>query len=119
MDFESFPIYTTLIESEGKKSNLEIARELRSEELAKAKTNQEKEIRCDKIVRVRKKLTDKNIIPRFNADFENKRSEAIKLLKERRKTHQEIAEILNLKKDQVSNLARQLPKKEKNRQNEE
>ncbi len=119
MDFESFPIYTTLIESEGKKSNLEIAKELRPEAVAKAKTNEEKRIRTEKIVRARKKLTDKNIIPRFKDYFEKQKPEIIKLLKEGGKTHQEIARLLNLKKDQVSNLARQLPKKEKNKQNEE
>lgn len=118
VELESFPIYTALIESEGKKSNLEIAKELRPEAVAKAKTNEEKRIRANKILRARRKLTDKGIIPRFNDHFEKQKPEIIKLLEEGGKTHQEIAELLNLKKDQVSNLARQLPKKKKKKEDE-
>ena len=110
---ESQKIYKILLESKWKLSNLEIANILRLDEIKKTKN---KRIFTDKVVRIRKKLTDKWIIPRFNNDFESKKSETIAMIKDKInswKTNKEIAEILWLKKEQIDNLARQIKKDSK------
>ena len=101
------------MESQGKLSNSDIAKKLRPQERNQAKTNEEKRKLTDRVVRVRKKLTDAGLIPRFNANFEEKREQATQMIKEKpitRKTNKEIAEMLGLKKEQIDNLARQIKK---------
>lgn len=107
---DSMKIYQILIESKWQLSNLEIAKLVRPEELSHTKSQRSF---TDKVVRVRRRLTDKWIIPRFNELFESKREDAVKMIKDKAnsgKTNQEIAEILWLKKTQIDNLAKQLKK---------
>ncbi len=109
---ESMPIYQILVESYGQLSNIEIVTILRPQELS---NRQNKRILTDKIVRARKKLSDKWLIPRFNEWFESKREEAVKMIKDKinsKKTNQNIADELWLKKQQIDNLARQIKKEE-------
>lgn len=113
IETESLPIYEALLESQGKLSNSDIAKKLRPQERNQAKTNEEKRKLTDRVVRVRKKLTDAGLIPRFNANFEEKREQALQMIKEKPvtgKTNKEIAEMLGLKKEQIDNLARQIKK---------
>lgn len=107
---EQLPIYQALINTKGEISNLEIAKKLRPEAVEKAKTNEEKRILTNKISRARKKLIDKRVISRFNDNFEKKKPEAIALLKEREKTHKEIAEQLEVSKHQIDYLAKKQKK---------
>ena len=107
---DSMQIYQILIECQWQLSNLEVAKILRPKELSDTRNQR---FLTDKVVRVRKKLTDKWLIPRFNEWFESKRKEAVKMLKDKvnsHKTNQEIADILWLKKSQIDNLAKQLKK---------
>lgn len=108
---DNLRIYQALVQSQWKLSNLEIATLLRPEEI---KTGN-KRVFTDKVVRARKRLTDKWVIPRFNEWFESKKAKALKMLKNKTKTHktnQEIADKLWLAKHQVDNLARQVKKQE-------
>ena len=107
---DNLEIYKLLIKCKWQLSNIEIARLLRPIETSLA---DELRYYTDKIVRVRKKLTDQWIIPRFNAEFESKRERAVKMIREKAKTgytNQEIADILWLKKTQIDNLAKQIKK---------
>lgn len=107
---DNFEIYKLLIKCKWQLSNLEIAKLLRPTETALA---DKQHYYTDKIVRVRKKLTDQWIIPRFNAEFESKREKAVQMIREKAKTghtNQEIADILWLKKTQIDNLAKQIKK---------
>lgn len=113
IETESLPIYEALLESQGKLSNSDIAKKLRPQERNQAKTNEEKRKLTERVVRVRKKLTDAGLIPRFNANFEEKKEQATQMIKEKPitgKTNKEIAEILGLKKEQIDNLAKQIKK---------
>lgn len=113
IEFESLPIYEALLQSQGKLSNTDIVKLLRPHERNQAKTNEEKRKLTDKIVRVRKKLTDRELIPRFNANFEEKRERAVEMINERQvtgKTNKEIAEALGLNKAQIDNLAKWVKK---------
>lgn len=115
IESESLAVYKALLASEGKLSNTDIIKLLQPDERTKAKTNEEKRKLTDKVVRARKKLTDAECIPRFNAAFEEKRVYAVQMIKEKavtKKTNKEIAEILGLKKEQIDNLARQIKKEE-------
>ena len=108
---DSMPIYQILKECQWQLSNLEVVKILRPEELSSTKKQR---FLTDKVVRVRKKMTDKWLIPRFNEWFESKREVAIQMLKDKtnsHKTNQEIADVLWLKKSQIDNLAKQLKKK--------
>lgn len=110
---ENFPIYQLLIASQGRVSNIEIAKKVRWSDFSQLKTNEEKRIRTDKVVRARKRLTDKEIIPRFNHRFEEKKAEAIAMITDKPNsglTNLEIAKKLGLNKGQIDNLARQLKK---------
>lgn len=58
-------------------------------------------------------MTDKWLIPRFNGDFESKREEAVRMIKDKAnswKTNQEIADNLWLNKSQIDNLSKQIRK---------
>ncbi len=113
IEAESLPLYQALLESQGELSNLEIVKQVRPHEWNYAITNEAKRVLADKVVRARKKLTDKGLIPRYNAHFEAKKAEALQLLNEKHftgKTNKEIAEILGLKKEQIDNLAKQMKK---------
>ena len=108
---ESMLIYQILIECQWKLSNMEIVKILWPNEILKTKN---KRFYTDKIVRVRKKMVDKWLIPRFNELFESKKEEAIEMINDKansHKTNQEIADVLWLKKEQIDNLARQIKKK--------
>jgi hypothetical protein len=110
---ESLRIYQALVECRWQLPNIEIAKLLRPKELEESKN---KSYYTDKIVRVRKKLVDKWIIARINWDFEDKRAEAVRMIKDKKnsgKTNQEIADVLWLKKTQINNLARQIKKEER------
>ena len=79
------------------------------------KTADDKSYYTNKVVRARRRMTDKWLIPRFNEDFESKREEAVRMIKDKAnswKTNQEIADNLWLNKSQIDNLSRQI-KKEK------
>ena len=109
---DSFEIYKILIQSQWKLSNMEIAKVLWPEEIEKA---EDKSFYTNKIVRARKKLTDKWLIPRFNELFESKRSEIVERIKNKAnsgETSQQIADAFWLKKEQVDNLTRQIKKEE-------
>lgn len=109
---DSIQIYQILTECQWQLSNLEVAKILRPKKLSNTKNQR---FFTDKVVRVRKKLTDKWIIPRFNEWFKSKREKAVKMLKDKvnsDKTNQEIADTLWLKKEQIDNLARQIKKEE-------
>lgn len=109
---DSMKIYQILMECQWQLSNLEIVKILRPKE-SSVNTNQR--YFTDKVVRARKKLTDKWLIPRFNELFESKREKAVQMIKDKSssgKTNQEIAEELWLKKQQIDNLARQIKKEE-------
>lgn len=111
---ENVSIYHLLLSSQGKISNSEVAKRLRWDAFTELKTNEEKRILTDKVVRIRKKLTDKGIIPRFNHSFEEKKQEAIEMLLDKPNswlTNLNIATKLWLNKGQIDNLARQLKKK--------
>ncbi len=113
IEFESLPVYEALLQSQGKLSNTDIVKLLRPHERNQAKTNEEKRKLTEKVVRVRKKLTDRELIPRFNANFEEKREHAVEMINERQvtgKTNKEIAEALGLNKAQIDNLARWVKK---------
>lgn len=113
IESESLPIYEALLQSQGKLSNTDIVKLLRPHERNQAKTNEEKRKLTEKVVRVRKKLTDRELIPRFNANFEEKREHAVEMINERQvtgKTNKEIAEALGLNKAQIDNLARWVKK---------
>jgi len=109
---ENFEIYQILIDSKWELSNIEIARKLRPEEISKTEMRRKL---TDKIVRARKKLTEKGIIPRFNVLFESKRNLAVAMLQEKQHswswmTNEQIANCLWLKKGQIDNLSRQIKK---------
>ena len=107
---DSFQIYQALMQSQWNLSNLEIAKLLRSEEI----NSENQKIFTNKVSRVRKRLTDKWIIPRFNEWFESKRDQALKMIMDKGKTHitnQEIADTLWLKKSQIDNLSKSIKKK--------
>lgn len=109
---DSFEIYKILIQSQWKLSNIEIAKVLWPKEIEKA---EDKSFYTNKIVRARKKLTDKWLIPRFNELFESKRSEIVERIKNKAnsgETSQQIADAFWLKKEQVDNLTRQIKKEE-------
>lgn len=109
---DSMEIYQLLLQSKWQLKNMEVAKILWPEEIEKAK---DKSIYTNKVVRVRKKLTDKWLIPRFNDNFESKREKAVEMIMNKAKTHQtnqDIANVLWLNKTQIDNLARQI-KKEK------
>lgn len=104
-------IYQILMECQWQLSNLEIVKILRHNELWDEK---KQHLLTNKVVRVRKKLTDKWLIPRFNEWFESKREKAVKMIEDKinsGKTNQEIADILWLKKEQIDNLARWIKKR--------
>ena len=112
---DNFEIYKLLIQSQWKLSNMEIAKLLWPEEIEKA---EDKSFYTNKIVRARKKLTDKWLIPRFNGSFESKRAEIIERIKNKAntgETSQQIADAFGLKKQQIDNLARQIKKEERKR----
>lgn len=67
---DNFEIYQLLVQSHWELSNMKIAKLLWPEEIENAK---DKSFYTDKIVRARKKLTDKWVIPRFNESFESNR----------------------------------------------
>ena len=107
---DNLKIYQALIQSQWKLSNLEIAKLLRPEEV----NSENQKTFTNKISRVRKRLTDKWVIPRFNERFEAKKGKALEMIKNKTKTHmtnQEIADILWLKKHQIDNIARGINKK--------
>ena len=109
---DSFEIYKILIQSQWKLSNMEIAKLIWPGELEIA---EDKSFYTNKIVRARKKLTDKWIIPRFNKLFESKRSEIVERIRNKTnlgETNQQIADAFWLKKEQIDNLARQIKKEE-------
>lgn len=109
---DSFEIYKSLIQSQWKLSNIEIAKLLWSEEIEKA---EDKSFYTNKIVRARKKLTDKWLIPRFNGLFESKRAEIVERIKNKAnsgETSQQIADAFWLKKEQIDNLIRQIKKED-------
>lgn len=112
---DKYEIYKILIQDQWESSNMEIAKHLWPKEMEKT---EDKSFYTNKIVRARKKLTDKWLIPRFNEIFESKRDEAICMIRNKidsGKTNQEIANILWLKKSQIDNLVKQLKKEEKNK----
>lgn len=115
---QDLQVYQILKESNWKLSNSEIAQILWPEKYSAAKSNIEKKNITMVISRIRKKLTDKWIIPRFNETFEKHRNKAIEMIKDKpnsQMTNKEIAEVLWLKKDQIDNLVRQIKKEESNK----
>ena len=76
---QNFPIYEVLLTCEGKLSNMEVALLLRPEEMKKLSTTEEKRAYTDKIVRVRKVLADKGLIPQADS-FDKKRDQAVSML---------------------------------------
>jgi len=115
---DNLDIYKILIQSQWKLSNMEIAKLLWPKELSEAAN---KRFFTDKIVRARKKLTDKWLIPRFNELFESKREEIVERIKNKAnsgETSQQIANAFWLKKEQVDNLIRQIKKEESEKKND-
>jgi len=109
---QNFPIYEVLLTCEGKLSNMEVVLLLRPEEMKKLSTTEEKRAYTDKIVRVRKVLADKGLIPQADS-FDKKRDQAVSMLQNKANswlTNQQIADQLWLKKDQIDNLARAIKK---------
>lgn len=109
--FEHFPIYELFLQTQGKLTNLEMAKLLFPEDFQKAKSNPEKKKLTAPIVRIRKRLQDQEKLPRDL--FQEKREEAIKMIEMKAQTgytNQQIAELLSLKKEQIDNLARQIKK---------
>ena len=109
-DEKSMKLYQTLLESAGKLKNMEIAMIVWPEEM---KTADDKSYYTNKVVRARKRMSDKWLIPRFNGDFESKREEAVRMIKDKAnswKTNQEIADNLWLNKSQIDNLSKQIRK---------
>ena len=107
---DNFEIYQILINSKWELSNMEIARKLRPEEISNTEMRRKL---TDKIVRARKKLTDRWLIPRFNKSFELKRALAVAMLQNKPTswmTNEQIANCLWLKKGQIDNLYRQIKK---------
>lgn len=113
---DSLLIYEILIQTNWSLSNSEIAKFLRENDYTATSWKRSKQFFTNKIVRARKRLTDKGIIPRYNALFEEKREEAISLISQKPltwATNKEIAEMLWLKEEQINNLVRQLKKEGK------
>lgn len=105
---DNYEIYKILIECKWKLSNMEVAKKIRWKKLL---NTEDKSYYTDKIVRARKKLTSKWIIPRYNENFESKRWTAIEMI-ESGMTAREIAEALWLKPQQVYNLRRKQKNKD-------
>lgn len=109
---ETVPIYEALLESQGHKSNLEIAEMIWPNRFVQAKTNKEKKNLTMPIVRVRKKLTDLGKLT--TRPLQQVKDELIVLLQQKTEnwfTHQQIADKLWLSKQQVDNFSRKVPKK--------
>jgi len=112
---DMMPIYESLWESKWSLSNMEIVKMVRWNKIEWSE-QKEREVFTDKVVRARKRMTEKWLIPRFNSNFEEKRSKAVDMLKAKNVswyTNEQIADILWLKKTQIDNLARQLKKRKK------
>lgn len=112
---DMMPIYESLWQSKWSLSNMEIVKLVRWDKIEWS-IQKEREVRTDKVVRVRKKMTEKRLIPRFNSNFEEKRKEAVDMINKKEitwYTHQQIADILWLNKQQIDNLARQIKKDKK------
>ena len=109
---DSVPIYEALLQCYWKLSNWEIASILYKEQYINGDEKEKKRL-SSKIVRARKQLSDRGLLPRFNENFESKKEDAIKMLSEKDitwHTNKQIAEILWLNLTQVNNLARQIKK---------
>jgi len=112
---ELLPIYEALLNCQWQLSNLEIAKIIWKDVFEWEISPEKQRELTDKVVRIRKRLSDKWLIPRYNSIFEKKREEAVILLKNKEEnglTNKEIAEKLWLSLDQINNLSRQI-KKEK------
>jgi hypothetical protein len=117
---KTYPIYVALLNCKWLKSNLDISKELWSNEDFSNKIKQEE--LTNKISRVRKKLYDKWIIEKYNtyqqtvniSDVKEKLGKTLlenkNLEKNKRKTHLEIAQMFGLKKEQVDNFSRKFKK---------
>ncbi len=121
ISYENRPIYKALLLCNGQKSNLVLAKEIWPQENFSDEADQDSLI--DKIVRVRKRLADKWIIQRYNtygkkiniADVKESLvfalEDNLKLPKQQRRTHAEIATVLWLDKSQVDNFSRSLKRR--------
>ena len=101
-----------MVQTQWKLSNMAIAKLLRPEEIEKA---EDKSFFTDKIVRARKKLTEKWVIPKFNWRLKIVRGEVIERIRNKvnsGETNQQIADAFWLTKEQVDNLTRQMRKED-------
>lgn len=115
---KNYPIYLALLKCKWLSSNLEIAKNLWPNEDFLNLENKKK--LTNKVVRVRKILFNKWLIEKYNTYQKTVNIESIRaklkktlitnknLSKEKRKTHQQIAEIFWLDKQQVDNFSRKL-----------
>jgi len=118
--FDGLPIYEALLSCDGQKSNLEIAKELRPDK--KLDDQDEQPLWTDKVMRVRKKLSDKWLISQYNtygksvsiASVREKLTEYIiknnSFPKQEKKTAKQIAALFGLDLNQVQNFSKQLKK---------
>ena len=129
ISYKTYKIYEALLACEWLTSNLDIAKKLRPEEDFSTKITQD--MLTDKVSRVRRKLYDAWLIKKYNTyqqkvNIADVRQELEKMLianrgveKWKRNTHEEIAQIFGLEKQQVDNYSRQMKKKDKKRDTEE
>ena len=107
-------IYEYFMNNGACKTNLEIARELLSEQAEQAKTNASKKLLTAPIVRIKKRLIEKGLLE--ESPLQKYREQVLELLENKevnQLTNQQIAEQFGLKKEQVDNLSRTLLSKKK------
>ncbi len=117
ISFEVLPIYIALLESEGQKSNMEIAIEVLNLDRDTLSENEKKK-ETEKVRRVRERLVKKWVIERYKTPWakvtiDEVREELIEELENKVqswKTYKEIAEILGLNIYQVNNFSRKWKK---------
>ena len=107
-------IYEYFMNNGACKTNLEIARELLSEQAEQATTNASKKLLTAPIVRIKKRLIEKGLLE--ESPLQKYREQLLELLGNKevnQLTNQQIAEQFGLKKEQVDNLSRTLLSKKK------
>lgn len=107
-------IYEYFMNNGACKTNLEIARELFSEQAEQATTNASKKLLTAPIVRIKKRLIEKGLLEA--SPLQKYREQVLELLENKevnQLTNQQIADQFGLKKEQVDNLSRTLISKKK------
>ena len=107
-------IYEYFMNNGACKTNLEIARELFSEQAEQATTNASKKLLTAPIVRIKKRLIEKGLLE--ESPLQKYREQVLELLENKevnQLTNQQIADQFGLKKEQVDNLSRTLLSKKK------